>query len=55
MVNLVSEIAQYVLETEQVIRALAAERDELKKLAEQQKAEIERLTADITVNEFSRG
>lgn len=46
--NLIGEIAQYAIETDQVIRQLAKERDDLRRVADAQQEEIESLRRRIT-------
>lgn len=48
MINLIGEIAQYAVETDQIIRALAKERDDLRNTANAQQGEIQALHRRIT-------
>jgi vacuolar-type H+-ATPase subunit I/STV1 len=46
--NLVGELAQYAVEVDQIIRTLAKERDDLKRVADAQQEEIKALNRRIT-------
>jgi uncharacterized coiled-coil DUF342 family protein len=46
--NLVGELAQYAVEVDQIIRTLAKERDDLKRVADAQQEEIKSLNRRIT-------
>lgn len=47
MMNLVGEIAQYAIETDQIIKQLVQQRDDLKRVADGQEQEIKSLRRRI--------
>jgi hypothetical protein len=49
--NLVGELAQYAVEVDQIIRTLAKERDDLKRVADAQQEEIK---SERTINKSNK-